>query len=146
MNAIHASDDVNDVLKYNYASDIVISPGGEGTVSFTMTDTYIGSDKYSTVQVYMGENYDQSTEAPMPNAISVTLEQLTYNPTKNDDSGVDDKEDDGDSSNSFYDDEIKPATDNRGLIIAALVMASILLVATVVVIILKFKMEKNFEE
>ena len=94
LNAIYATDDENEILKYKNSASVTVSPNGEATVSYTMTDTHIGSGKYSTVQVHMGDNYDQSTEAPMPNPITITIEDVAYIPEVEDEGDEDESETD----------------------------------------------------
>ncbi len=111
LNAVYATDNDEEILKYENESNIELSPNGEGTVSFTMTDTHLGSGKYSTVQVHMGDNYDQSTEAPMPNAVSLSIEQIAYNPEVDEDTKEDENDDNtdnntGDNTDNNTDDNI----------------------------------------
>ena len=83
INGIYASSKEEDVIRYTASSETVISPNGEAVISFTMKDTLIGRGEYSTVQVHFGEGYNQSEEAPMPNPVSLSIEDVTYNPDGN---------------------------------------------------------------
>ena len=83
INGIYASSKEEDVIRYTASSETVISPNGEAVISFTMKDTFIGRGEYSTVQVHFGEGYNQSEEAPMPNPVSLSIEDVTYNPDGN---------------------------------------------------------------
>jgi hypothetical protein len=132
LNAIYATDDASEILKYKSVGNTAVSPNGETVVSFTMTDTHIGSGKYSTVQVHMGDKYDQSTEAPMPSPISLTLEKLTYNHST---SEIVDPSDDTDkaSQNNFY-------------IILAFICMVVFIVATIVLMILTLKISVKLKE
>ncbi len=158
LNAIYATDDANDILKYKNSTSTKVSPNGEATVSFTMTDTHIGSGEYSTVQVHMGDNYDQSAEAPMPNPVSLTLEALVYNPGANDDTDdtddtddaddtdVTDKEDDTDVNTDRSDvtDEESPSGITVFVILS--VIGSALIIAAVVFAVLKIRAGKKSKE
>lgn len=78
FNRIYASSSEDDAIVYEYISDVVITPNGEATITYTMADTLIGRGEYSTVQVRLGDKYDQATEAPMPNKVELTVEDLAY--------------------------------------------------------------------
>ena len=132
LNAIYATDDASEILKYKSVGNTAVSPNGETVVSFTMTDTHIGSGKYSTVQVHMGDKYDQSTEAPMPSPISLTLEKLTYNHST---SEIVDPSDDTDkaSQNNFY-------------IILAFICMVVFMVAAIVLMLLTLKISVKLKE
>ena len=110
LNAVYATDNDEEILKYENESNIDLSPNGEGTVSFTMTDTHLGSGKYSTVQVHMGDNYDQSTEAPMPNAVSLSIEQIAYNPEVDEDTKEDEEDENDDNTDNNTDESENTST------------------------------------
>ena len=144
LNAIYATDEEADILKYTNSNNAVVSSGGETTVSFTMTDTHIGSGKYSTLQVHMGDNYDQSTEAPMPNAVSLALEDLTYNPTVSDDINESDENNESDVNtedpNNTNED---PKKNNVGYIILAVGICLVVAAAAIAFIVFKVKKVRN---
>lgn len=76
VNRIYASESEDDVVRAKYSSDIAITPDGEAAVTYTMENTLTGRDAYSTVLIYLGTEYDQSTEAPMPKAQTLSISDL----------------------------------------------------------------------
>lgn len=99
LNRIYASDSEEDIVKYSYKADIVVTAGGEASITFTMTDTLIDRDKYSTVQVRMGDKFDQGTEAPMPSMIILSADDLINNGETDSDSSNDtDSDDEGEDT------------------------------------------------
>lgn len=76
INRVYGSAAAEDEKVYAVAFDTLITAGGEAVVSYVMEETLMDAEIYSTVQAWTGDNYDQGTEAPMPDPVTVTLDDI----------------------------------------------------------------------
>ncbi|MBR6796293.1 MAG: hypothetical protein IKM53_02965 [Clostridia bacterium] len=124
QNKIFASSEAKDLLTYAFDGDTSVSPDGEAKISFTLKDTLINRDSYSTLRVSLGEGYDQATEAPMPKPVSRSIEDVLHekDETEPDSSDPDNSESDDSSAT--------PPAGDKGTVNAyvLLVVASLALV------------------
>ncbi|MBR3965200.1 MAG: hypothetical protein IKJ80_07315 [Clostridia bacterium] len=90
LNRIYASDSEDDEVSAKYSASVVITPNGEAAITYTLQDSLIGREDYSTVVVRLGDKYDQSTEAPMPKAQTLSISDLLNTlPVSGEDAPVD---------------------------------------------------------